>query len=668
MTKRSFIIGIFLTLVIIFGRYFNDCYMKQTEMVGSTIPVFVFGALILIIIIFNASKNRFNFSAVEMAVIMSLMFSVCCIPRTFITNLIMPFHWIDVYTEWQESNTLDYYPDKLMITEAKTNPEILEKFMLGQQSNKKANGIEVSSLFLSAWLKPLSYWIPFYIFLMFSFVGLALVIHTQWSANEHLTYPVAEFANYIFGLGKDNENKHILKVGSFWIGILIFSVYYLINWLNAWHPSWIKLPDRLDIRALSIYFPTISVQFEANRLWNPDLVFPAIAFAFFLPTQISFSLGISHFLSLIVSAACVIYGYQMTRAHAGAGDLQGILVGAFIGQLLILLYTGRNYYWQTLTRALGFNKNANIDNSSVLGFRIFLVCGAIVCFILSKMGLIFPFSILTFLLIVLMYVVIGRISAESGVYVIYPWWLPSGVLLGIFGAPCLGPQLLAICMLVSVMVIVDPRDCFMPFLLNALYVSESGKINKKNISIIIMIFMAVGLILTLITILYLHYTIGNPDFQWVVKWVPYMGPNLISGEIIDLKLSGDLEKSLNSSLFERLRYITPKKEFMSYMLLGFLLFIISSILRLIFNKWPIHPVLFLVWFTGPIARYWFSFFLGWLIKYSVFRFGGQPMYQQLKPFMVGIIAAALLTGFIFMLFGFFYFWQTGFSPPEYRTI
>jgi hypothetical protein len=97
------------------------------------------------------------------------------------------------------------------------------------------------------------------------------------------------------------------------------------------------------------------------------------------------------------------------------------------------------------------------------------------------------------------------------------------------------------------------------------------------------------------------------------------------------------------------------------------LVLLFSFLRLRFSWWPLHPVLFLVVATHPMARFNHSFLLGWAIKEAVTRWGGQRTYQQCKPFMIGLIAGDLLGALVFMVTGAVYYAITGQKPPQYHA-
>ncbi len=65
--------------------------------------------------------------------------------------------------------------------------------------------------------------------------------------------------------------------------------------------------------------------------------------------------------------------------------------------------------------------------------------------------------------------------------------------------------------------------------------------------------------------------------------------------------------------------------------------------------WPIHPIGFLVFAAYPTYKIWFSFFLGWLCKVLVMRYGGMQLYKRMKSAAMGLIAAEAVIAGIFLI-------------------
>ena len=69
--------------------------------------------------------------------------------------------------------------------------------------------------------------------------------------------------------------------------------------------------------------------------------------------------------------------------------------------------------------------------------------------------------------------------------------------------------------------------------------------------------------------------------------------------------------------------------------------------------WPLHPLGYIMsqgYFES--SRIFFSFFLGWLIKVAILRFGGGGWFKRLRPFFLGLILGEFGTGGLWVVVGF----------------
>jgi hypothetical protein len=61
-------------------------------------------------------------------------------------------------------------------------------------------------------------------------------------------------------------------------------------------------------------------------------------------------------------------------------------------------------------------------------------------------------------------------------------------------------------------------------------------------------------------------------------------------------------------------------------------------LRHHFLWWPLHPLGFTICTVSFIvARIWFSFFIAWLLKLVVLKYGGPSLYRQVTPLFMGLV-------------------------------
>ncbi|MHC5059454.1 MAG: DUF6785 family protein [Planctomycetota bacterium] len=140
-----------------------------------------------------------------------------------------------------------------------------------------------------AWTRTLFFWLPLVLALWVAVVALAVVVHRQWSDHEQLPYPIARFARAL--LPAEGEAKGALfRNRLFWIGTCAVLVIHLNNYLYAWFPGLVRIPTAFDFRSLRTLFPSIA-RGGGWFFFQPRLYFTPLAFAFFLPVAVSFSLG-----------------------------------------------------------------------------------------------------------------------------------------------------------------------------------------------------------------------------------------------------------------------------------------------------------------------------------------------------------------------------------------
>jgi hypothetical protein len=70
-----------------------------------------------------------------------------------------------------------------------------------------------------------------------------------------------------------------------------------------------------------------------------------------------------------------------------------------------------------------------------------------------------------------------------------------------------------------------------------------------------------------------------------------------------------------------------------------------------FVGFPLHPAGFIVACGYPMQCFWFSYFLAWIIKSIVMRYGGQKLYHRLRPFAYGMILGDTLNGAAWIIVG-----------------
>jgi hypothetical protein len=76
---------------------------------------------------------------------------------------------------------------------------------------------------------------------------------------------------------------------------------------------------------------------------------------------------------------------------------------------------------------------------------------------------------------------------------------------------------------------------------------------------------------------------------------------------------------------------------MTAAVVGLLITAALGYLRQRFTGWPIHPLGYAIATTQSMDYMWFPFFVAWLIKSIVLRYGGVKMYRRTLPLFLGLI-------------------------------
>ena len=74
-------------------------------------------------------------------------------------------------------------------------------------------------------------------------------------------------------------------------------------------------------------------------------------------------------------------------------------------------------------------------------------------------------------------------------------------------------------------------------------------------------------------------------------------------------------------------------------------------MRSVFVWWPLHPIGYTMFSSWATFQLWFSIFLGWIIKYSLLRYGGLRVYRQARPLFLGIIFGEMVCAGIWAAIG-----------------
>ena len=691
MTLRAVLLGLLGALAIAGFGFINDSVLRLTPIVGNYFPISVFGVLIFLVIAVNGPlakwRPNWRLRPGELATLVTFMLIACSIPgsglmRTFTPILAMPVEYEQTKLDWQKTNVLNRLPEGMLVPRIPSEEDprrlVPDPDVMGPLATGYANTGEplpLTEIFSSRipwrqWSKPLAMWVPLVLLLAFGSIGLSLVIHPQWSKREHLRYPIADVAATL--MQDDATSKgSLLRDRLFWLGLGGILAIHLINGLHAWYPESIEVPMYLNLWPIANTWPWLRTWNGSNSLFWVEFFPTVIAFAFFLSSDVSFSIGISRLLPSLALPPLILQGVSMGGPYIEGGPQAWAMFGSFLGVGLLLLYTGRSHYLATVRCALTGRRDTAVESYAIWGCRAFLACVIGMFLILVfRMELAWTLALLLIFLIFLVLTVLSRMSAETGLFFLQPAWVPLTAMLACLGASSMGPKAILVVGMVSAILVIDPRESLMPFVINGLKICDMTKVRTSRMGWTAPIIFAVALAVALPIILWSNYQHGMPMRDvWSTTAVPQMPFDTAARAVEELRNNDQLEASEQRGALGRLSGLwsthPQRSRFLWSAGLGFALVIVVSVLRLRYAWWPIHPILFLVWASWPAAAFSASFLIGWAIRTVVEKFGGTQAYRRARILMIGCIAGDLLGGLIFMVHGGIYHAVTGLDPVAY---
>ncbi|MEX0745713.1 MAG: DUF6785 family protein [Phycisphaeraceae bacterium] len=551
----------------------------------------------------------------------------------------------------------------VMLQGATPDTEVLDSVLSGSD-----RPLSLTELPWPVWWPVLRLWGSVALLLALASLCLVLIVHPQWSRRELLAYPIARFVNELSARAPAAWLPNIARQRMFWVGVGALVLVHGINGMHAWFPELPQIPLRLDLRPLTELFPTFARVEGTNELFYPYIYFSAIAFCFFLATPVSFSLGTAMVMYGALGALLLAGGVSFQTEHIGADKGNLLRFGAYLGMAGIIAYIGRRYYMQVIAAAVGGSRSAETPAYAVWAMRTLLIAFALTVLVFRSAGLDWVTASLFVLLVLLIFLVLTRVVVETGMYFVQAWWMPVGILTGLFGFEAIGPTTYLVLAVGSVLLVGDPRTLLMPYLANGLQmVDRSGAAAPGRLAPWLIVMLLAGFVVSGAALFSLTHNngMGNAG-SWDIRTLPNMPFHEASRHIAESSAYETLAGATAVSGLDRLHAIQLAPDAWAWMMLGLALLVGTAVARLRLPWWPVHPVLFLVWGTMPASRLGVSFLLGWLLKVAVVQTTGSRGYRQMMPLMVGVIAGELLMGLVWAGISAGYYGFHGITPPAYR--
>lgn len=654
MTTRAVMLGFTGALSLSCLAFFNDVRLGQTALIANLLPGSVYGGLVLFTLTLNPLVGRmrpsWTLDARELTVILGLMLvgaGLSTVANSLPSLLMLPNQYGNAFPSWKSAKALEFVPSHLL---AEGGAVELSGFLRGGDSNRDF----LAAVPWEAWRDPLLFWIPLLALVGASLLGLALMLHRQWSEHEHLPYPIVTFTRSLLPAPGERVPA-FMRSRLFATGLLVVLGVELMGFAEAWFPGTVKLPVWYDFRPMLDAFPAWKEWSKwAGLLYVFRIFFSAVAIGYLLSREVSLSLALApHFYAIVL----VVAGTSGLAIEAGAVGTS-LNFGAYVGIALAVLYTGRSFYATTMRDALRAPLAAP---THVWGARVFLMGGIAVTGWLISTGLPVLAVLPALALVLVLFVVAARLLAETGLFAITPMWSVAAIVLAFAGGPALGVSNYTTLALTLGVIGLQSGCSLLPFAVNVMKLCDTQAVSQSWFAVRAGLLVPCLLVAGVVVTLGVHYRIGT-----AMQGTTFVTRQAEAPFESGLRLKHDLASQALPANPDGKTGLDPDMRLVAAVAVGAALVLGMTILRLRFAKFPFHPLIFVVWSTLPAMAFSLSFFLGWLARTLVVSAGGEKAYQRFKPLMAGLLAGELLAVLLMAACSWGYYLLTGKQPVSYN--
>jgi hypothetical protein len=628
---RALFIGAIASLIACVVVAYSELVIKEIQIAICQFSPAAIGLLLLIVLgnkAFRLAARRIGLTARELMLIyMMILASALLSSRGIMEKLLPALVAANYYTTPENHWAEDFYPQI---------PQWMVPFDV-----KGAGQQPVSALFYEgvrqapdipwhAWLRPLSAWAIIVVAVLFSFMCMSAIMRRQWVDNEKLSFPLVQLP-----LDMVSEDRRVSFFSNklTWIGFAIPAVIFTLNGLHANVPVIPQIPLEQPV----------SEHFKAKP-WTdmyPVTIycsFAAIGFAYFLPSQLLFSLWAFYVFSRLEDLVASSFGWRIedmplypTRLHIGYQA-----AGAYVVLTAYYVRAAIPHFRAVWRKAWRADPTVD-DRDEFLPYRVALFGLAIAVIVavgwcmeagMSAWMAIVEMGVYLFIVVVVM----ARSVSEAGMLMTETSFRPVDLVRMFTTKYSLGKTNLTILGFTDAVFTRDLRGCLMSTFLDGLKITDGVHMPRRHLlggmSAAIVLALLAGVVIQL----WLPYTIGALGMYSY----PYWGNSLWALR--------DAAPALSMPDAHDWRLITN-------FCVGVLAAIGLSVARMRLWWWPLYPLGFALMGSWTMIVFWFPILVAWLIKGTIVRYSGMKTYAVLRPFFLGLILGEFFMAIVWATLG-----------------
>ncbi len=499
--------------------------------------------------------------------------------------------------------------------------EVIDAFYVG--------GLSRSQIPWHAWTLMLLSWGVLLGLVTGAFFFLSLLLRRQWIENESLTFPLLELPLQMVDSSDERPTHSAFWTNrALWMGVVLAFGVHFLRGMNHYFPDWPIVPG--------FHGPGVDVEFTEMPFlvlgkMGINILLGAVGVAYLLSREVSFSMWFCFFLVKAQLVLAQMSGYPPSNLpkdlYLGRPTfITHQSIGGWAMMAAMLLWTARGHVGNMARAALRPRSASALLSNEPFAPRV--VMGGLALCALGTLGWcvyagINPLlALLFFALYGAMSVVLARLVLEAGM--IFPQFTFSSfdVLTGLApGAGAMGGANLTRLSFLQTSLFGDARSNSLPVFLTALKLAHAQGLDGRNTRRLMGAALLAALtamavcVLVDICALYSHGALAS--YSWFTK----DGPQSTFSGVASL-LRGDS---------------APNAGNWAWFAVGAFVVWAMLFLRTRFLWFPLHPLGYIVASGYAIGPLYTSFFIGWLLKVVMVKYGGHDRAQALKPFMIGLI-------------------------------
>jgi len=390
--------------------------------------------------------------------------------------------------------------------------------------------------------------------------------------------------------------------------------------LNGCHHYWPSLPHVRLMREIGWVFA--ERPWTVLNHWPYNLYFEMTGVTYLVPDDMGFSLW-----SFWVLRKLLMVG----REAFGRFDHDPVLreqgFGGYLFLVAVYLYLARADLTAVWRKALLGDPRVD-DTAEPLPYRLALASVAVSVVVLvlwcRAAGAAVGYTILGLLLYVATILVITRLVAEGGLFIVWPPMERfNHYLVRAFGPRAMGASTVVVLSYVGLK-LADNSTSTMANALDGYRIGDLAGLDLRWTAGLMLAAMVVATFASHPAALYAIYSRSVPALGWFPR-IAFVG------------FGGDIVRQLTTpDLFRPGDYLA--------MATGAAVTGGLQMLRQRYVWWPFHPLAYVAMIGAPYLgdRYGFSILLGWLARRAVLGCGGQKAYHAFRPAALGLIAGQAL--------------------------